>query len=83
MTDRIFIDNLRLSCRVGITPEEREKTQEVLVEINMFLSLAGAGKSDDVKQTVNYKEVMQRVSLFVSGNSSVCSRALPRVSPVS
>jgi dihydroneopterin aldolase len=67
MTDRIFVDNLRLSCRVGITPEERRQPQEVLVDVSIFLSLVRAGRSDDVRDTVNYKEVVQRVSLYVSG----------------
>jgi FolB domain-containing protein len=67
MTDRIFVDNVRLSCRVGITPEERRQPQEVLVDVSLFLSLASAGRSDDVGDAVNYKEVLQRVSLSVSG----------------
>ncbi|MDA4136258.1 MAG: dihydroneopterin aldolase [Thaumarchaeota archaeon] len=66
MTDRIFVDNLRLSCRVGITPEERLKSQEVLLDVSLSLSLAPAAASDSVKDTVNYKEIMERVSRFVS-----------------
>jgi FolB domain-containing protein len=66
MTDRIFVDNLRLGCRVGITPDERLEPQEVLLDVSLFLSLAPAGASDSVKDTVNYKDLMERVSSFVS-----------------
>jgi 7,8-dihydroneopterin aldolase/epimerase/oxygenase len=66
MTDRIFVDNLRLSCRVGITAEERLKTQEVMLDVSLFLSLAPAGASDSVNDTVNYKALMERISNFVS-----------------
>jgi len=66
MTDRIFVDNFRLSCRVGITAEERLKSQEVMLDMSLFLSLAPAGASDSVSDTVNYKELMERVSDFVS-----------------
>jgi D-erythro-7,8-dihydroneopterin triphosphate epimerase len=67
MTDRIFLDNIRLRCRIGITPEERSEPQEVIVGVSMVVSLARAGKSDDLKDTVNYREVMERISTFVSG----------------
>jgi dihydroneopterin aldolase len=66
MTDRIFVDNFRLGCRVGITPDERLKSQEVLLDVSLFLSLGAAGASDSVKDTVNYKDFMERVSRFVS-----------------
>ncbi len=68
MTDRIFIENLRLRCRIGITPSERRHQQDVLVDLNVFVNLSRAGKSDDVKDSVNYREVRERVSEFISGN---------------
>ncbi len=67
MTDRIFVDNVRVSCQVGITPEERRQSQDVIVDVSLFLSLARAGGSDDVDDTVNYKDVMDRVTSVVSG----------------
>src|SRR5271155_5780489 len=66
MSDRIFTDNLRLKCKVGITPEERRESQEVLVDVSLNLDLARAGRSDDLKDTINYKEIVQRVSQSVS-----------------
>jgi len=66
MQDRIFVENLRLGCRVGITPEERRSPQDVLVDLGLFLDLSEAGGSDDLERTVNYSEAMDRVSRFVS-----------------
>jgi FolB domain-containing protein len=66
MSDRIFTDNLRLKCKVGITPEERREPQEVLVDVSLHLDLARAGSSDDLKDTINYKDIVQRVSQSVS-----------------
>lgn len=68
MADKIFIENLRLKCRVGISPSERRRRQEVLVDLNIFVNLRRAARSDDVRDSVNYREVRERVSEFVSGN---------------
>ena len=67
MPDRIFIENLRLSCRVGLSPAERGRPQDVLVDLNVFLDLERAGKTDSVEHSVNYRELRERVSAFVSG----------------
>lgn len=64
--DRIFLDNLRIKCRVGITDEERMLPQEVLLDISLAVDLAPAGTSDDLSDTVDYREVMRRVSQFAS-----------------
>lgn len=67
MPDRIFIENLRLTCRVGLSPAERGRPQDVLVDLNVFVDLKGAGESDEISQSVNYRELKERVSAFVSG----------------
>lgn len=67
MTDRIFIENLRLRCHIGISPAERNRQQDVLIDINVFVDLALAGRSDDVKDSVNYRELRERTSELVSG----------------
>jgi FolB domain-containing protein len=67
MVDRIFIDNLRLRCRVGITDEERAAPQEILVNVSLTVGLERAGTSDNLGDTVDYKEMMERISQFVSG----------------
>jgi FolB domain-containing protein len=67
MPDRIFVDNLRLNCVIGITPEERSRAQEVLIDTSLFLDLSRAGNYDDIEQSVNYKTVMQRIIKFASG----------------
>ena len=67
MTDGIFLDNLRVSCRVGLTPAERREPQEVMVDVSLFLSLTRAGRGDEVKDGVNYNDAKARISSFASG----------------
>ena len=67
MTDRIFVDSLRVPCRVGLTPAERREPQDVMVDVSLFLSLTRAARSDDVKDSVNYRDLKARISSVASG----------------
>ena len=67
MPDRIFVENLRLSCRIGLTEEERAHAQDVLVDVSLFLGLARPGKSDDLKDSLDYREVTRRIGEFAMG----------------
>lgn len=66
MVDRIVLDNLRLSCRIGITEEERSEPQDVLADVALTLDLRRAGTSDELRETVDYRDVLQRIQRFVS-----------------
>lgn len=93
--DRIFVDNLRVGCRVGVSTRERSRPQEVLVDVSLFLSLATAGSSGALQDTVNYREVRQEVSRFIAegeftllesvaeGVASLCFQRSQRVERVS
>ena len=64
--DKIFIENLALPCRVGITKKERKRRQAVIVDLYLFRDLGEAGISDDPDKTLSYSEVREKVSNFVS-----------------
>lgn len=66
MGDRIFIDNLRLKCRVGVTDEERLLPQEILMDITLAINLKPAGTSDNLGDTLDYKDMLRRISQFAS-----------------
>lgn len=66
MNDRIFLDNLRLKCRIGITDEERREPQEIMADVSLIVNLKRAGASDSLGDTVDYREAMKRISQFVS-----------------
>lgn len=63
--DCIHIRDLHARCILGIFPEEREKEQEISLDITLFSDLSQAGRSDDIADTVDYKEVKQRVLSMV------------------
>ena len=68
--DKVHIRDLNSRCLLGIFPEEREKPQEIILNIVLFADLRKACMSDDISDTVDYKEVKKRVLAFVE--SSAC-----------
>jgi len=63
--DRIFIRDLALRCIIGIYPEERREKQDIVINVEMHCDLRAAGKSDDLKHTVDYKTVKKTILKLV------------------
>ena len=69
--DRIHIRDLRLRCIVGVYPEERDKTQDVTLQITLHADLQRAGRSDRLADTVDYKAIKLRIVKMVEASSFV------------
>jgi dihydroneopterin aldolase len=65
LKDKVFIKNLVLSCKVGVTQEERAKKQNVTVDIEILCDLSQAGKTDDITKSINYAQVQEQVTTAV------------------
>ena len=61
MDDRIMIEDLLLRTIVGIKPDEREKRQDVLINLELHADTRPAGASDDIDDAVNYRTIAKRV----------------------
>jgi len=57
MTDRIFIRDLKVEAKVGLTDEERAEPQALTINISITADLSAAGASDDIDRTVDYGKV--------------------------
>lgn len=66
MKDKVFIKNLVLPCKVGVTQEERAKKQNVTVDIEILCDLSQAGKTDDITKSINYAQVQEQVMTAVT-----------------
>lgn len=64
--DKIFLENLRLQCRVGISEEERRRPQGVVVDATLILDLSKAAKLRNLAHTVDYREARGLISGVVS-----------------
>ena len=59
--DQVFIKELSARGIIGINDWEREKPQEILINIVLFTDLRKAGESDDIDDSVNYRSVAKKV----------------------
>ena len=59
--DKIFIRDLIARGIIGLNDWEREKAQEILINIELFVDLRQAGDSDDLQSSVSYSTITRRV----------------------
>jgi len=59
--DKIFIRDLIARGIIGLNDWEREKAQEILINIELFVDLRQAGDSDDLQSSVSYSTIARRV----------------------
>lgn len=59
--DQIFIADLLARGIIGISEAEREKPQEILINLVLFVNTRDAGKSDNLEDSVNYRTIAKRV----------------------
>ena len=55
--DRVEIDDLRVSCIVGVHPWERRSPQEVRITLSMAADLAPAASSGRLADTIDYADL--------------------------
>jgi FolB domain-containing protein len=58
--DKIFINNLAARGIIGVNDPEREKLQEILINITIYTDIRKAGLSDKLEDTVNYRTIAKK-----------------------
>jgi FolB domain-containing protein len=58
--DKIIIKNLRARGIIGINDWEREKKQDILINIEIEADLRQSGETDDLNFSVNYRTVSKQ-----------------------
>jgi dihydroneopterin aldolase len=59
--DIIFIDELRLPTLIGIYPREQVVPQTIEISLQIGTSTQNAGSSDDIRDTIDYAVVVERL----------------------
>ncbi len=59
--DQVFIKDLIARGILGINDSERENPQEILINVVLFTDTRPAGKSDDIRDCVNYRTVAKKL----------------------
>ena len=70
MSDRIRIRGLEVEARVGVSEQERARPQTVIVDVDIAADLSRATASDDVRDTIDYGEVLSAVAETVRASES-------------
>lgn len=65
--DRIELRGLRVVGTHGALPEEYERAQPFEVDLDLYLDLEPAGRSDVLSDTVDYGGVVELVTSIVAG----------------
>lgn len=65
-TDTIFLTDLKVDTIVGIWDWERKIRQTVSIDLELGADIRRAAASDNIEDTLNYKQVAKRVQQFVA-----------------
>ena len=74
--DRIIIKDAGFSCSIGVSEKERSRKQEIIIDVELYLSTKKAAMADSVKETVNYSEVYDLLKDIVEKNNCRLIEAL-------
>jgi len=69
LRDRIFLEGIRFHGFHGLTRMEREVGVRLVVDVSLEMDLERSGRSDSVKDTVDYRKVHRRVVEVGRGSS--------------
>ncbi|MDD2190278.1 MAG: dihydroneopterin aldolase [Eubacteriales bacterium] len=64
--DRIIMKNMGFFGYHGVLPEEKTLGQKFFVDASLYLPLKNAGGTDDLNDSVNYKEVYDIIKGIVT-----------------
>ncbi len=67
MTDRIELRGLRVLAYCGVLPEERERRQPFLVDLDLDADLSAAAATDSLADTIDYGAVCDAVTAVADG----------------
>jgi FolB domain-containing protein len=74
--DRIVIKDLLLRGIIGINDWEREKRQDILINIALSGDLRAAGESDKIEDAINYRTLTKKIIEHVEKSARYTVEAL-------
>jgi dihydroneopterin aldolase len=62
MANKVVIERLEFQGRCGVTPQERQKSQLLAIDLELDCDTAPAAASDRIADTVDYAKVAERIN---------------------
>ena len=63
--DKILLNGISCIAHLGLSPEEREATQNILIDLVLCLDIDTAAKLDKVQFSVDYRQIVNQVQKIV------------------
>jgi dihydroneopterin aldolase len=74
--DVILLEGVQIPAALGVTASERRMRRPVLLDLELGLSLAEAGRSDRIHHTLDYENIFQVVEAVAGGQEHKLVEAL-------
>jgi FolB domain-containing protein len=74
--DRILIEGLCARCIIGVNHDERRERQDVVIDLDLHTDMTRPGRTDNIEDAVNYREVKKKVLAFVESSQFFLIEAL-------
>lgn len=74
--DQVFIKDLLVRGIIGINDWEREKPQDILINIVLYADLTKAGEMDDISHSINYRTISKKAQARVETAKRLTVEAL-------
>ncbi len=68
MPDKIMICDLLLRAIIGVNPDERERPQNVIINVTLETDARAAGASDNLADAINYASLARRIGEMVESS---------------
>jgi dihydroneopterin aldolase len=66
--DTIFIHGLQCECIIGVWEWEKKVTQTLVIDIDLATDISKPAESDNLKDTLDYKKISDRVMEYAKEN---------------
>jgi len=66
--DKIFLKDLKIKTRIGIFDWEKQIDQIININIEVGTDIKKAAKTEDVKYSLDYKDLSNKVKEYVANN---------------
>lgn len=74
--DTIRIEQLELSCLVGVNPWERLTKQQITIDVELDVDLSPAGASDTLADTIDYRTIVNNIVSEIADSKFALVEAL-------
>ena len=74
--DTIRIEQLELSCLVGVNPWERLTKQQITIDVELDVDLSPAGASDTIADTIDYRIIVNNIVSEINDSKFALVEAL-------